>query len=206
MDDVYAVKKTSFLGKPVLVICQNINGPCPLLAICNVLLLRGHLAIESFVSQDGLISAHDLMRVVQSRLVSTNPLVRARVNSSCAYAYVVCIHASLVRVLAGAWELGTRALDTREDAPRRDRTAAESPRWTRRERALPQVRVYSASCSSAAISVLTALSVSQCAVCRITDFEYTVECAVFDMLDIALVHGWLLDAQDASTVRTLSAT
>lgn len=36
---------------------------------------------------------------------------------------------------------------------------------------------------------------------RITDFEYTVACAVFDMLDIALVHGWLLDEQDEKTVR-----
>ncbi|KAI9915421.1 hypothetical protein PsorP6_008386 [Peronosclerospora sorghi] len=34
----------------------------------------------------------------------------------------------------------------------------------------------------------------------ITDFEYTVECAVFDMLDIVLVHGWLLDDKDHSTV------
>ena len=37
--------------------------------------------------------------------------------------------------------------------------------------------------------------------CRITDFEYTVACAVFDMLDIVLVHGWLLDDQDDLTVR-----
>ncbi|TYZ68155.1 hypothetical protein PybrP1_005106 [[Pythium] brassicae (nom. inval.)] len=74
-DDVYAVKKVSFLGKPVTVICQNVNGPCPLLAICNVLLLRGHLAILDRVSPDGLISAHDLLRVVQRRLVDANPLV-----------------------------------------------------------------------------------------------------------------------------------
>lgn len=37
--------------------------------------------------------------------------------------------------------------------------------------------------------------------CSITDFEYTVACAAFDMLDIALVHGWLLDDQDDATVR-----
>lgn len=45
------------------------------------------------------------------------------------------------------------------------------------------------------------VSLLLCVVGRITDFEYTVECAVFDMLDIALVHGWLLDDQDANTVR-----
>lgn len=41
---------------------------------------------------------------------------------------------------------------------------------------------------------------NQIVVCSITDFEYTVACAVFDMLDIALVHGWLLDLQDDRTV------
>ncbi|KAI9907660.1 hypothetical protein PsorP6_003318 [Peronosclerospora sorghi] len=35
---------------------------------------------------------------------------------------------------------------------------------------------------------------------RITDFEYTVACAVFGMLDLVLVHVWLLDVQDHSTV------
>ncbi|KAF1328743.1 hypothetical protein FI667_g6674, partial [Globisporangium splendens] len=78
MDDVYAVKQTAFLGKPVSVICQNINGPCPLLAICNVLLLRGHLSLRDLVSPDGLISATDLMRVVQNHLVAANPPVPGR--------------------------------------------------------------------------------------------------------------------------------
>jgi hypothetical protein len=36
----------------------------------------------------------------------------------------------------------------------------------------------------------------------ITDFEYTVACAVFDMLDMQLVHGWLVDHQDTATVCT----
>ncbi|KAI9914244.1 hypothetical protein PsorP6_006047 [Peronosclerospora sorghi] len=35
---------------------------------------------------------------------------------------------------------------------------------------------------------------------RITHFEYRVACGVFDMLDIVIVHGWLLDDQDHSTV------
>ncbi|CAH0474833.1 unnamed protein product [Peronospora belbahrii] len=38
---------------------------------------------------------------------------------------------------------------------------------------------------------------------KITDFEYTVACAVFDMLDIILVHGWLLDEQDDVTMKVV---
>ncbi|KAI9905942.1 hypothetical protein PsorP6_013636 [Peronosclerospora sorghi] len=47
-------------------------------------------------------------------------------------------------------------------------------------------------------SMLVGLDVNVC-FHRITDFEYTVASAGFDMLDIVLVHGWL-DDQDHSTV------
>lgn len=29
----------------------------------------------------------------------------------------------------------------------------------------------------------------------VTDFEYTPECIVFDLLDVPLYHGWLVDPQ-----------
>ncbi|XP_039978071.1 ubiquitin carboxyl-terminal hydrolase MINDY-1 [Xiphias gladius] len=34
----------------------------------------------------------------------------------------------------------------------------------------------------------------------VTDFEYTPECIVFDLLDIALYHGWLVDPQSPEMV------
>lgn len=34
----------------------------------------------------------------------------------------------------------------------------------------------------------------------VTDFEYTPECIVFDLLDIPMYHGWLLDPQSPETV------
>ncbi|XP_072304454.1 ubiquitin carboxyl-terminal hydrolase MINDY-1 [Eucyclogobius newberryi] len=34
----------------------------------------------------------------------------------------------------------------------------------------------------------------------VSDFEYTPECIVFDLLDIPLYHGWLLDPQSPETV------
>lgn len=33
----------------------------------------------------------------------------------------------------------------------------------------------------------------------VTDFEYTPECIVFDLLDIPLYHGWLVDPQVSHT-------
>jgi ubiquitin carboxyl-terminal hydrolase MINDY-1/2 len=36
----YKVKPIVFKGRRVPIVCQNVNGPCPLLALANVLLLR----------------------------------------------------------------------------------------------------------------------------------------------------------------------
>ena len=42
----YSVKWIEFNGRRVATIMQNENGPCPLISICNCLLLRGHLKLE----------------------------------------------------------------------------------------------------------------------------------------------------------------
>ncbi|POM78324.1 Hypothetical protein PHPALM_4153 [Phytophthora palmivora] len=141
MDEAYAVKQTQFLGKAVSYVCQNSNGPCPLLAIANVLLLRGQLALEGIVEPPGFVSAHNLMRLVHRRLLDTNP-----------------------------------------------------PRLTQEKTLKDVVELLP--------SLLVGLDVNV-RFHNITDFEYTVACAAFDMLDIVLVHGWLLDEQDDDTMKVV---
>ena len=46
-DDVYQLKRITFQGRPVQIVLQNLNGPCPLLAITNVLLLAGKLSLHA---------------------------------------------------------------------------------------------------------------------------------------------------------------
>ncbi|KAH9620402.1 hypothetical protein KSS87_015240 [Heliosperma pusillum] len=41
--------------------------------------------------------------------------------------------------------------------------------------------------------------------CRINDFEFTPECAIFDLLDIPLYHGWLVDPQDHDTSQAIGS-
>ncbi|KAG7376959.1 hypothetical protein PHYPSEUDO_012384 [Phytophthora pseudosyringae] len=149
MDEAYAVKQTQFLGKPVRYVCQNANGPCPLLAMANVLLLRGQLALEGVVEPPGLVSARSLMRLVHRRLLDTNPPLS---------------------------------------------TASELQRLTQ-EKTLQDV-------AELLPSMFVGLDVNV-RFHNITDFEYTVACAAFDMLDIALVHGWLLDEQDDKTMKVV---
>eukprot|EP00038_Savillea_parva_P007634 m.171552 g.171552 ORF g.171552 m.171552 type:complete len:697 (-) comp13387_c0_seq1:340-2430(-) len=43
---LYFTRVIRYGMREVVIICQNANGPCPLLALCNVLLLRGDLYIH----------------------------------------------------------------------------------------------------------------------------------------------------------------
>ena len=43
----YKIKRIQFFGREVPVVMQNDNGPCPMLAIANVLLLRNLVQLPS---------------------------------------------------------------------------------------------------------------------------------------------------------------
>ena len=44
-DPVYKLKRIDFFGRKVPVALQNENGPCPLLAIANILLLKKQIEL-----------------------------------------------------------------------------------------------------------------------------------------------------------------
>ena len=46
------------------------------------------------------------------------------------------------------------------------------------------------------ILFLTTISNTNCFIWQVSDFEYTKECIIFDLLNISLYHGWLLDPQE----------
>ncbi|CAH2078209.1 unnamed protein product [Thlaspi arvense] len=60
-DAVYKTKEITFRGLKKRIILQNKNGPCPLIAICNVLLLRNkkNQYLKEEVSQERLLSLVD---------------------------------------------------------------------------------------------------------------------------------------------------
>eukprot|EP00614_Pseudopedinella_elastica_P012050 CAMPEP_0172605436 /NCGR_PEP_ID=MMETSP1068-20121228/25673_1 /TAXON_ID=35684 /ORGANISM="Pseudopedinella elastica, Strain CCMP716" /LENGTH=583 /DNA_ID=CAMNT_0013407845 /DNA_START=116 /DNA_END=1867 /DNA_ORIENTATION=+ len=69
-DKAYFLKSIDFLGRKVPILLQNLNGPCPLLAICNTLLLRNQLHIHQDLPS---IEQADLVNLVASRLIEVNP-------------------------------------------------------------------------------------------------------------------------------------
>lgn len=65
----YRIKDIVFFGSGRRILLQSANGPCPLLAICNVLLLRNQISI----SQDArYISFNELVDMVSSYLFDAN--------------------------------------------------------------------------------------------------------------------------------------
>jgi hypothetical protein len=69
-EDNYELKRTTFHGQAVTILLQGANGPCPLLAISNILLLRGQISIHEDMAS---VSFSHLVDLVANRLLESNP-------------------------------------------------------------------------------------------------------------------------------------
>lgn len=50
----FKLKEIEYFNRKVKILCQNSNGPCPLLSLCNVLILNGKIRIHSDYEQVSL--------------------------------------------------------------------------------------------------------------------------------------------------------
>lgn len=60
----YKVKAITFMNRKVPIMMQNENGPCPLLALANVMLLRNHISLPlgtMSVSQVSLLTQFSIV-------------------------------------------------------------------------------------------------------------------------------------------------
>jgi len=62
----YRVKRVDYKGKPVNIILQNENGPCPLIAIGNILALRANITLDG--GKNGRISVSDICQKISNYL------------------------------------------------------------------------------------------------------------------------------------------
>ncbi|XP_066996864.2 ubiquitin carboxyl-terminal hydrolase MINDY-2 isoform X2 [Anabrus simplex] len=131
-------------GKRTAIVTQNENGPCPLIAIANILFLRGKITLPANVT---VVSASDLLDYIGDAIVDNVPK-----------------------------GLGTATVLNYEQN------------------------------MHDAISVLPHLPTGLDVNVKFTGvrhFEYTPECIIFDLLNIPLYHGWLVDPQSKETVAAL---
>ncbi|XP_010272599.1 PREDICTED: ubiquitin carboxyl-terminal hydrolase MINDY-1 isoform X2 [Nelumbo nucifera] len=145
---LYKTKVVQFLGRTTPIILQNDNGPCPLLAICNVLLLKNNLNLSVDTSE---VSLQKLLSLVAERLIDSNSNVE---NKDAGYVE------NQQQNIADAIDL------------------------------LPRL--------ATGIDVNIQFR-------RVGDFEFTRECAIFDLLDIPLYHGWIVDPQDCDTANAIGS-
>ena len=145
--DFYKVKRVSFFGrKDVPIICQNENGPCPLLAIANVLLLRNAIALEGSPDRPE-VSTAELMSLLAARL-----------------------------------------LDVNDKSTSRDEMVRQNQEQNLND----------------AMAVLPTLATGLDVNVRFRhplDFEFTAELAVFDLLDVTLVHAWVAAGPEHAEAR-----
>ncbi|WOL13146.1 ubiquitin carboxyl-terminal hydrolase MINDY-2 [Canna indica] len=147
-ETLYKTKVIQFLGRTTRIILQNDNGPCPLLAICNVLLLRNNLNLSLDVAE---VSLQKLLSLVAERLIDSNSNVQDIDDG-----YVNNQQQNI-----------SDAIDL-----------------------LPRL--------ATGIDVNVHFR-------KISDFEFTRECAIFDLLDIGLYHGWIIDPQDTDTAAAIGS-
>ncbi|XP_054588081.2 ubiquitin carboxyl-terminal hydrolase MINDY-2 isoform X1 [Nothobranchius furzeri] len=141
---IYHIKWIKWREENTPIITQNENGPCPLLAIMNVLLLAWKVKIPPMME---IITAEQLMEYLGDYILETKP-----------------------------------------------KEISEAQRLNYEQN------------MSDAMAVLHKLQTGLDVNVKFTGvrvFEYTPECIVFDLLDIPLYHGWLVDPQMHDIVKAV---
>jgi hypothetical protein len=133
----YEIKRVEFLARKVPILMQSKNGPCPLLAIANQLLLVNAISLPDFQED---ITLNNLVSIVAGKLIDSNPIDEA------------------------------------------------SPDAENKRKALDDVIQILPSLGSG-LDVNVQFS-------GVDKFEFDRNIAIFDMLGIALYHGWVIDPQD----------
>ncbi|XP_073068009.1 ubiquitin carboxyl-terminal hydrolase MINDY-2 [Manis javanica] len=141
---VYHIKWIQWKEENTPIITQNENGPCPLLAILNVLLLAWKVKLPPMME---IITAEQLMEYLGDYMLDAKPKEISEIQR-------LNYEQNMSDAMAVLHKLQT-GLDV-------------NVKFT-------GVRV----------------------------FEYTPECIVFDLLDIPLYHGWLVDPQIDDTVKAV---
>ncbi|CAI2187823.1 10137_t:CDS:2 [Funneliformis geosporum] len=155
------------------VITQNENGPCPLLALCNVLLLRGDIEIKPY---DRPTVTYDfLVELLGDYLLKSIPQGEAEVH--------ITNKVQCIALENGVAEKGNHQTNGAFDLTR------------------PSLQDYHHTLN-AALSIIPSLQTGLDVNVRfnsIHGFEPTAELSVFDVFHVDLVHGWVVDPQEEDT-------
>lgn len=139
--DFYCVKWIPWKGERTPIITQSTNGPCPLLAIMNILFLQWKVKLPP---QKEMITSDELMTHLGNCLLSIKPQEKSE-GLQLNFQQNVDDAMTVLPKLATGLDVNVRFTG-------------------------------------------------------VSDFEYTPECSIFDLLGIPLYHGWLVDPQSPEAV------
>ncbi|KAM6037885.1 ubiquitin carboxyl-terminal hydrolase MINDY-1 isoform 2-T2 [Theristicus caerulescens] len=142
--DFYCVKWITWKGERTPIIMQSENGPCPLLAVMNILFLQWKVKLPP---QKEVITAEELMAHLGDCILSTQPQEPSE---------------------GLQLNFQQNINDTMTVLPKLSTGLDVNVRFT-----------------------------------GVSDFEYTPECIVFDLLNVPLYHGWLVDPQSPELVQAV---
>ncbi|XP_033271508.1 ubiquitin carboxyl-terminal hydrolase MINDY-1 isoform X3 [Orcinus orca] len=139
--DFYCVKWIPWKGERTPIITQSTNGPCPLIAIMNILFLQWKVKLPP---QKEVIASDELMAHLGDCLLSIKPQEKSE-GLQLNFQQNVDDAMTVLPKLATGLDVNVRFTG-------------------------------------------------------VSDFEYTPECSIFDLLGIPLYHGWLVDPQSPEAV------
>ncbi|XP_010836985.1 PREDICTED: protein FAM63A isoform X1 [Bison bison bison] len=139
--DFYCVKWIPWKGEQTPIITQSANGPCPLIAIANILFLQWKVKLPP---RKEVITSDELMAHLGDCLLSIKPQEKSE-GLQLNFQQNVDDAMTVLPKLATGLDVNVRFTG-------------------------------------------------------VSDFEYTPECSVFDLLGIPLYHGWLVDPQSPEAV------
>ncbi|RIA87987.1 hypothetical protein C1645_776099 [Glomus cerebriforme] len=186
------------------VITQNENGPCPLLALCNVLLLRGDIEIKPYDRSS--ITYDFLVELLGDYLLKSIPQGEAEIQKVLQVTNITNGKLSqnqeeqVYNVSNGIEGLTNKVQQiTLENGVIEDKENNQNNSDIDITR--PSLQDYHHTLNTA-LSIIPSLQTGLDVNVRfnsIHGFESTAELSVFDVFHVDLVHGWVVDPQDEDT-------
>jgi len=157
---------------------QNENGPCPLLAVANILLLRGSIDLPAACLRSSVASASDVISMLANRALSraTNSTTSLSVQNK---------------------DSSSSDSLTHSDDDKKVVTLKEEEEEERKLLVSKQSQYNINELMSVLPKLVKGLDVNPKFTSGVEGYEYTQGvAALFDLLGVDLVHGWLVDPQE----------
>ena len=136
-DEEFRVKSLTWHGRDTYMLMQGDNGPCPLLALCNVLLLRNSIALPRPGAPN--VAQSELTALLAEYMLESNPVTEASPPDLCANLTDAMAPPSVdLPSVERRQSLSSPALAALLGSPARERSRELPP--PRRAGALPEAR------------------------------------------------------------------